>query len=244
MKYTVYQTTNLVNGKIYVGIHTTENPDDSYLGSGELLRAAIQKYGTTSFKKEVLFVFDNPEEMAAKEAEIVTREFVDREDTYNLVPGGHQGDAWYQAWKNIPRETRIEAQKKSRVSYRERLRTDPTFLEKVRALGSQLSALSARMEAEGLLSREAFTFEGRKHADDSRRKMSEAKKGRYDGERNPSFGRVWVCVPGVMERKIPVSELEVYWESGWIRGRKSSKTTAERSENRRRRRKSGVSQSP
>lgn len=32
MHYTVYQTTNLINSKIYVGVHATEDLNDSYLG--------------------------------------------------------------------------------------------------------------------------------------------------------------------------------------------------------------------
>lgn len=103
MHYTVYRTVNLVNGKVYVGVHATENPDDAYLGSGSVLKAAVLKYGRASFKKEVLFVFDNPEDMAAKEAELVTLEFVSREDTYNRAPGGHLRGAWYQAQKEKPR---------------------------------------------------------------------------------------------------------------------------------------------
>ncbi len=31
--YTVYKTINLVNGKTYIGIHQTDNPNDDYLGS-------------------------------------------------------------------------------------------------------------------------------------------------------------------------------------------------------------------
>lgn len=54
MIYCLYQTTNLVNGKIYVGIHQSQSLDDAYLGSGKLLKAAIKKYGRKNFKREIL----------------------------------------------------------------------------------------------------------------------------------------------------------------------------------------------
>jgi hypothetical protein len=53
--YTLYKTTNLINGKIYVGLHVTENQHDSYLGSGEQLEAAFEKYGRNNFKREYIY---------------------------------------------------------------------------------------------------------------------------------------------------------------------------------------------
>lgn len=47
-------TTNLINGKQYVGSHSTNNPKDNYLGSGKALRLAIKKYGRKNFKREIL----------------------------------------------------------------------------------------------------------------------------------------------------------------------------------------------
>lgn len=91
MFYTVYKTTNLINGKFYVGVHKTNEPNDSYLGSGKLLLKAIEKYGIESFRKEVLFIFDNPTEAFDKEAEIVTTEFLSENNTYNLKVGGQGG---------------------------------------------------------------------------------------------------------------------------------------------------------
>ena len=86
--YIVYQITNLTNQMIYIGQHQTNNPNDSYMGSGILIQKAIQKYGKSNFKKDILFDFSTFNEMNAKEAELVTEEFVQRDDTYNLMPGG------------------------------------------------------------------------------------------------------------------------------------------------------------
>ena len=88
MYFTVYKTTNLVNGKIYIGKHITEDPNDRYLGSGHLFYKAVRKYGVKNFKKEVLFIFDNEEEMLDKERELVNEEFIKDDSNYNLIVGG------------------------------------------------------------------------------------------------------------------------------------------------------------
>ena len=91
MFYTIYKVTNMINSKIYIGKHQTENPDDSYYGSGIALKNSISKHGKENFKKEVLFIFDNEADMNAKEIELITDEFVARNDTYNMGVGGEGG---------------------------------------------------------------------------------------------------------------------------------------------------------
>ena len=91
MKYTIYQITNLVNQKIYIGKHQTANINDGYFGSGVALQKALIKYGKENFIKEILFVFDTEIEMNNKEKELITEEFVNRKDTYNLGVGGEGG---------------------------------------------------------------------------------------------------------------------------------------------------------
>lgn len=88
-KYYIYKTTNNVNGKYYIGFHKTSNPNDGYMGSGSLLKRAIEKYGIEHFSKEILYAFDTQEEAEAKERELVNREFVDRDDNYNVSIGGN-----------------------------------------------------------------------------------------------------------------------------------------------------------
>lgn len=101
--YTIYMTTNIVNGKIYIGKHETTDPNDSYLGSGSLLKLAIKKYGKEKFKKDILFICDNPIEMYQKESEIVNEDFIKRQDTYNLKVGGNGG------WKYLSEEGQIKS---------------------------------------------------------------------------------------------------------------------------------------
>lgn len=89
--YTVYKTTNLINQKIYIGVHKTTNLNDGYYGSGTTLKNSIIKYGINNFNKEILFNFDNSEEMFAKEKELVTKEFIKETSNYNMKEGGTGG---------------------------------------------------------------------------------------------------------------------------------------------------------
>ncbi len=102
MVYTVYKTTNLITNKIYIGFHKLNSIDDilmgesiydsifsdGYLGSGKVMKRALEKYGPENMKQELLLVTDDKSEAEDTEKELVNREFVDRDDTYNLSIGG------------------------------------------------------------------------------------------------------------------------------------------------------------
>lgn len=66
IKHTVYKTTNLINGKIYIGVHKQTCEKDWYLGSGKTLHNAIKKYGRGCFAKETLFELASTEETKSK----------------------------------------------------------------------------------------------------------------------------------------------------------------------------------
>lgn len=101
MKWIVYCTTCTENGKIYIGVHKTENPDtfDGYIGNGikigyflknpkTAFQYAVKKYGYAKFKRAILYVFDNETDAYNKEEEIVNIDFIKRKDNYNTCLGG------------------------------------------------------------------------------------------------------------------------------------------------------------
>lgn len=61
----IYLTTNLINGKKYIGKDINNNP--KYLGSGSILKKAIKKYGKENFKKEILECCSSKEELWQRE---------------------------------------------------------------------------------------------------------------------------------------------------------------------------------
>jgi group I intron endonuclease len=87
----LYKITNLINNKIYIGIHSTNKLDDRYFGSGHVLKRAVIKNGELNFSIKILEWFDWRCEALSREAEIVNAEFVKRDDTYNVSFGGAGG---------------------------------------------------------------------------------------------------------------------------------------------------------
>lgn len=168
MYYIIYKITNLSNKKIYIGAHRTTDLEDSYMSSSKLVKSAIRKYGLENFRKEILFVFSTPEEMFAKEKELVNEEFIARTDTYNITCGGL--GSWGH-WHGTERH-REEAKRGGITAIKnlhEYLKNNP---EKRHSPPN---------------------WTGRRHKPDTIAKMQNAKKGRGHGQHNSQFGTVW-CV--------------------------------------------------
>lgn len=89
MKYHYfYKITNLINGHYYYGVHSTNNLEDNYMGSGVKLHKAFKIYGKENFKKEILKFFDTKEEAYLYELKIVDENLVRSKECYNICPGG------------------------------------------------------------------------------------------------------------------------------------------------------------
>jgi hypothetical protein len=206
MFYTVYKTTNLINGKIYVGLHITEDLHDSYLGSGKQIQAAIKKYGRENFKREYIKVCETPEEMYNLEAEIVNEDFVKRTDTYNMKIGGT--GSWYHV--NANKEEKLKSSSRGGQTRSRRddnpfknpewqkqydWTRDPEHLRKINAKANTAEAIAKKKE----------TWKN---------------TGRGKGEKNSQFGTCWIYHPEYGNKKVSKEELDKFLSLGYTKGRK------------------------
>lgn len=93
MYFTIYKTTNKITSEFYIGQHVTEHLDDGYLGSGPGILDAVKQYGRLAFEKDIMYVFDNEDEMNAKEKELVDSILLENPLCLNRQEGGSGG--WF-----------------------------------------------------------------------------------------------------------------------------------------------------
>ena len=83
----IYKTTNVINGKMYIGLCTRDAP--TYLGSGKLLTAAIKKYGRANFIRDIIEECDDFEYLCEREIFYIEEcDAVNSDKYYNLSYGG------------------------------------------------------------------------------------------------------------------------------------------------------------
>jgi len=213
MHYIIYQITNTVNGKIYIGKHQTDNLDDGYMGSGKVLIYAIEKYGIDKFEKKILHDFPSESEMNHAEAELVTEEFCKRDDTYNLCPGGQGGFGYIQNHPDRDRWNK-KGRKATDTYLKEKYGVDnPSQIPEIR---SKHKASLARRRLSGEKFGDPQGFKGKSHTDEWKSKQSEIMKRKQSGDSNSQFGSMWIT-NGVENKKI--NRLDKIPE-GWYKGRK------------------------
>lgn len=173
--YLIYKITNNLNGKIYIGKHVTKDPNDGYMGSGTLIKKAIEKYGVENFTKEILFDVYGEDLMNFLEEAIVDEAFVARRDTYNMKVGGIGGCAigHISCWKGktLPEEMRRKMSE-SRMGH---LVTDETRAKISKAHKGKPG--SPRSEETRM--KMSKSHRGKPHSEEHNRNVSEALLGRH-----------------------------------------------------------------
>ena len=186
----VYEIRNLINDKIYVGAHSTNNINDMYMGSGSLIKKAIKKYGCENFIRTILCFCDNRDSMFKKEAEIVNNVFVVRDDTYNLIIGGGCGDR-FGAISSDETRRKISISSKGRRMTEEAKRKLSIF-----NTGKKLNPEHCRKISEAQKGKPRPN----KVLEETKRKISKAQKGRKKSD----LERLHISI--AQKKRQPISE--------------------------------------
>lgn len=202
----IYKTTCLVSNRYYIGMHSTDDLNDGYVGSGKRLRYSIRKHGLENHSVEIMEYHESRAKLAMRESELVNPDVLTDPLCMNLKLGGEGGQSSEIAkrnWENPAYRVKMTAIIKARAN------TD----------AAKARMLNARSKIVGEPSLSSPRFSGMKHSDDSKLKMSMSKKNCGTGVNNSQHGTCWVSNHNDTI-KIDVSNLDVYLLSGWVRGRK------------------------
>lgn len=119
MIHYIYKITCLCgeyNGMYYYGLHSTDNIDDGYVGSGTNLWEYYKKYGKVlnkTYKKTILFYADNRDDLKLMEKAVIGDNYWKDPNCLNKVKGGGAIDV---VW-NKNQKTKIETVEKLKISH-------------------------------------------------------------------------------------------------------------------------------
>ena len=189
----IYKTTNLVNGKIYIGQKKSNVfLGDKYLGSGKILKMAIEKYGKENFKREILRLCFTINQLNGYETYyIIKLKAMESSVGYNMVLGG--------------------------VGFRSGV-NDPCYNNPT---ANPFYGKKHTQETKNIISKKNKgripPNKGKKLSEETRKKMSESAKRRMSiPENNPMYGKMRIT--NGVENKIIDSNSPI--PDGWRRGMK------------------------
>jgi len=169
----IYEVTNLINGKNYIGQHITDNLEDGYLGSGKALKAAIKKYGRDNFKKEILVFANGSASLNFIEKCLIPLWWAELPTNYNMMEGGHNGARMTVEARNKISKSRT-GKKLGPMSEAQRL----AMSEQRR--GKQPDHLAK-------LVKENHPRTGKRHSEEPKKKMALAKLGKKMPPRSKEY---------------------------------------------------------
>jgi group I intron endonuclease len=198
----IYKTTNLVNKKFYIGMHSTNNLNDGYIGSGKKLWNSIKKYGKENFKCEILEFLETRKILKEREREIVSSELLNNSMCMNIQLGGGGGF--------INEEHANKCQLAGGNVHKERMKNDEEYrIKNIKRLSDKLKS----NHKEGKIKYDTFT--GKKHSEETKKLIGIKNSINQKGEKNSQFGTCWIT-NGIESKKIKKNDLSLYpdWKLG------------------------------
>lgn len=173
----IYKTTCVVTGKFYIGRHSTNNPNDAYLGSGKMLRNSIKKHGKENHIRVILESLTSLEELIKREEEIVTVNLIVDPHCMNMKLGGEGGNGL--VWTDQGKANLSKALKGRKLSKEQRARMK-IYLKGINSGRKATNEAKAKMSA---------AHKGITHTDEAKEKIRAAHLGKiFSQEHKKNIG--------------------------------------------------------
>lgn len=196
----IYKTTCTITGRYYIGMHSTDDMNDGYLGSGRFLRNSIKKHGLENHRREVIEICESREAVRKREEELVDGNLLDDELCMNLMKGGTGG------WDDV-REKKL----------------NPCFHPGTDAYAQWKEALSRgarKAYKQGKLTGLHPNWTGRHHRQEVIEQIRRSKAGQGTGLNNSQSGTRWMITNDGTPVKVSAGDFETRLAEGWKPGRK------------------------
>jgi len=211
----LYKTTCLITGRYYVGMHSTSNLDDGYMGSGKRLRYSMRKHGVENHKKEIIAFFDTRELLVEAEKKAITPEMITDNDCMNIMSGGTGGFSSEEHKNKFLTIGVKNGRQKTNSKLKEKFGGEENWLTNFNSYVSQ-KAWKNKTYRESKLKN--LNWVDRKHSDETKQLMSESSKGMGVGSTNSQYGTCWITRGGE-NKKIKKEEIDRFIQQGWFNGR-------------------------
>ena len=206
----LYKITNTKSGKYYIGMHSTNNMEDGYMGGGKRITNSVRKHGKDAHDKEVLEYFDDRESLRQREIEIVNEDLLKDPMCMNLQPGGGGGFG-----SDEHRRKNLEAFRKGGRDVLKRLWEEDGEWKR-----NQCEIRSNRWKNNEFASKvlNGFTFRNKRHTQETIEKIRISANNKT-GDKNSQYGSCWITNE-IESKKIKKGES---LPDGWRLGRKMNK---------------------
>jgi hypothetical protein len=209
----IYKITCKVTNRFYIGMHSTDNLEDEYFGSGKRLWYSINKHGKENHVKEILEYLSSRQLLKEREKEIVNKELLDNNLCMNLQEGGGGGlineehkKKFINAGINNFNKS-FEKRKKIISELRNDDEISKKWFDKIK---HGLIKYYENNEA---------PFKSKKHKKETKEKIGNTNSIKQMGSLNSQYGTSWITKEGI-NKKIKKEDLETYLKQGWAQGRK------------------------
>lgn len=214
----LYKTINEKNGKYYIGVHSTNDIEDGYLGSGTALKKSIQYHGRGVYKREILEFFESRENAFIREEEIVNEELLKDPKCMNLTMGGFGFKSeYYNGLSEKTKKLMKLGGKLGNERFKKRLEDDKEFRDSFSKKMTEINKSNPQGFCKNPeVGTKAWT--GKAHKEKTKSIIGEKNSIRQEGNKNSQFGTLWINKEGI-DKKIKGEEIDFYLKNGWTKGR-------------------------